>query len=101
MLPERPQDAATTHELQAVALSGVNPPQPLPRPPPATPPAPHLATVDIPVEASTITSLHAQAASARHTRRPLTQYSRGRDLVMLLLQRYALADHITIDGTPS
>ena len=60
-------------------------------------------------EASTIASLHAQAADVQDIRSlvPVVldvssgHYARWRDLVMLTLQRYALDDHVTSDAAAS
>jgi hypothetical protein len=95
-------------ELQVAELSGVTPPLPPPGPP-TTPPTPPLVTAVDPVEASTITSLHAHAAGVHNiwSLVPVTldihstQYSYWHDLIMLTLQRFALDDHVTVDTAPS
>lgn len=58
-------------------------------------------------EAATIANLHAQAAGVQNIRAlvpvildPLSShYNRWRDLVLLTLERYALADHVLSDAT--
>jgi hypothetical protein len=70
---------------------------------------PHLVTVNDPIEASTITSLHAQDASIHNIQSlvPITlsvqstQYSHWWYLVRLTLQHFTLADHITVGTAPS
>jgi hypothetical protein len=100
------RDVVTALELQVAELSGIAPLPPPPGPP-AAPQTPPLVTAVDPVEASTIASLHTHAAGIHNiwSLVPVTldvhstQYSCWCDLVMLMLQRFTLDDHVTIDTT--